>query len=157
MSIAPNLPAKRGINRAPHSRHSAPAALVVEALATEGLPQADPPRFGAKLGGHLGGSLLDLLHQPSPYPGGGEDPSSPQLVVGRGPCLVLGKEDAPPISHVMTSQHHTNRGRCMYPETQLVIFNKKLYRCLVPRARKRIASIHELPRRGLLGNLGAVR
>src|SRR5215217_8951085 len=95
------LPTKRGINRAQQRPHSAPAVLVVKARATEGLPQADPRRLlGAKLVDHLSSGFLHLLHPLPPYPpGGGEAISSPQLVVvvGRGPCLVLGREVAPPI------------------------------------------------------------
>src|SRR5215211_3190569 len=93
------LPTKRGINRAQQRRHSAPAALVVKARATEGLPQADPRRLlGAKLVDHLSSGFLHLLHALPPYPGGGEAISSPQLVVvGRGLCLVLGREVAPPM------------------------------------------------------------
>src|SRR5215211_4256602 len=97
------LPTKRGINRAQQRRHSAPAVLVVKARATEGLPQADPRRLlGAKLVDHLSSGFLHLLHALPPYRGGGEAISSPQLVVvvGRGPCLVLGREVAPPISLV---------------------------------------------------------
>src|SRR5215217_834235 len=73
-----SLPAKRGINRAQQSRHSAPAALVVEALAIEGLPQADQQRpLREKHVDHLGGGLIHLLHPLPPYPGGGEAISIP--------------------------------------------------------------------------------
>src|SRR5215207_8494469 len=57
------LPIKRAIRRAPQSHYPSPAALVVKALARDGLPQADQLRslVGAKLVDHLGGDLLDLL------------------------------------------------------------------------------------------------
>jgi hypothetical protein len=64
---------------------------------------------------------------------------------------VLGKEDAPPIC-IITNEYNTKGGRCIYPGTQLVIFDKKLYRCLAPRAGKQMPLFIGMPRRGLLGN-----
>src|SRR5215216_5600237 len=57
------LPIKRAIRRAPQSHYPSPAALVVKALARDGLPQADQLRssLGENLLDHLGGGLLDLL------------------------------------------------------------------------------------------------
>src|SRR5215210_6262982 len=57
------LPIKRAIRRAPQSHYPSPAALVVKALARDGLPQADQlrPLVGDDLLDHLGGSLLDFL------------------------------------------------------------------------------------------------
>src|SRR5215207_8648052 len=57
------LPIKRAIRRAPQSHYPSPAALVVKALARDGLPQANQlcSSLGENLLDHLGGSLLDLL------------------------------------------------------------------------------------------------
>src|SRR5215212_10757015 len=57
------LPIKRAIRRAPQSHYPSPAALVVKALARDGLPQADQLRslLGEDLLDYLGGSLLDFL------------------------------------------------------------------------------------------------
>src|SRR5215208_3952125 len=51
------------IRRAPQSHSRSPAALVVKALARDGLPQADQlcSSLGENLLDHLGGGLLDLL------------------------------------------------------------------------------------------------
>src|ERR687898_1108952 len=58
-----SLPIKRAIRRAPQSHYPSPAALVLKALARDGLPQAHQLRslIGAKLLDYLGGGLLDLL------------------------------------------------------------------------------------------------
>src|SRR5215211_5537557 len=57
------LPIKRAIRRAPQSHYPSPAALVVKALARDGLPQADQLRssLGENLLDHLSGGRLDLL------------------------------------------------------------------------------------------------
>src|SRR5215211_4709443 len=57
------LPIKRAIRRAPQSHYPSPAALVVEALARDGLPQADQLRssLGENLLDHLSSGRLDLL------------------------------------------------------------------------------------------------
>src|SRR5215210_6859285 len=57
------LPIKRAIRRAPQSHYPSPAALVVKALARDGLPQAAQLRslLGENLLDHLGGGRLDLL------------------------------------------------------------------------------------------------
>src|SRR5215216_2317545 len=57
------LPIKRAIRRAPQSNYPSPAALVVKALARDGLPQADQlrPLVGDDLLDHLSGGRLDLL------------------------------------------------------------------------------------------------
>src|SRR5215212_8142100 len=57
------LPLKRAIRRAPQSHYPSPAALVVKALARDGLPQAHQLRslLGENLLDHLGGGRLDLL------------------------------------------------------------------------------------------------
>src|ERR687894_1926829 len=61
--MIPSSPTKRAIRRAPQSHYPSPAALVVKALARDGLPQAHQLRslIGAKLVDYLGGGLLDLL------------------------------------------------------------------------------------------------
>src|SRR5215216_3183345 len=57
------LPIKRAIRRAPQSHYPSPAALVVKALARDGLPQVDQlcSSLGENLLDHLGGGRLDLL------------------------------------------------------------------------------------------------
>src|SRR4028118_165647 len=55
------LPTKRAVRRAQQGHYPSPAALFLEALPTEGLPQANRLDLGDDLGGHLGGCLLDLL------------------------------------------------------------------------------------------------
>src|SRR5215210_8079389 len=61
--MIPSLPTKWAIRRAPQSHYPSPAALVLKALARDGLPQAHQLRslMGAKLLDYLGGDLLDLL------------------------------------------------------------------------------------------------
>src|SRR5918993_3119114 len=61
--MIPSLPIKRAIRRAPQSHNPSPAALVLKALARNGLPQAHQLRslVGAKLLDYLGGGLFDLL------------------------------------------------------------------------------------------------
>src|SRR5215211_278257 len=52
--------------------------------------------------------------------------ASPQLVVGRGLCLVLmGKEGAPPICHVITNQYYTQGQKFTCFSALLVRFDNK--------------------------------